>query len=78
VSVAGNTAVNARLQASSVSVRVVIPPGFLGDRDNRDQIRLFVDGQSYSTLSFSLPAGRHNLRITADRGGIGCRDLCGS
>ncbi len=76
VSVAGNTAVNARLQANSVSVRVVIPPGFLDDRDNRDrdnrdrdnrdQIRLFVDGQSYSTLSFSLPAGRHNLRITSN------------
>jgi hypothetical protein len=25
-----------------------------------------VDGQSYDTLSFSLPAGRHNLRITSD------------
>lgn len=78
VSVAGITTVNARLQASLVSVRVVIPATFLDDRDNRerdhrdrdkrdrDQIRLFVDGQSYDTLSFNLPPGRHNLRITSD------------
>jgi hypothetical protein len=57
------------LQSALISVRIVIPPDFidrrLGDsRDkDRDQIRLFVDGQPSDDLSFSVPAGRHNLRL---------------
>jgi hypothetical protein len=57
------------LHSALVSVQIVIPPDFIDrrrgdsrDRD-RDQIRLFVDGQPTDDLSFSLPAGRHNLRL---------------
>ncbi len=57
------------LQSALVSVQIVIPPDFLdrrrGDsRDkDRDQIRLFVDGQPFDDLRFSVPAGIHNLRL---------------
>jgi hypothetical protein len=53
------------LQSTLVSVQIVIPPDFLERRrgDPRDQPRLFVDGQPYNDLSFSIPAGRHNLRL---------------
>lgn len=70
-----NETVRIVLQASLVSVRIVIPAGFLDDGDNRDwdtnnrnsrdQIRLFVDGQFYNNLSFDLAAGRHNIRISS-------------
>jgi hypothetical protein len=69
-----NENVTLMLQSSFVSVRVVIPPRFLDrddrDRDNRDNrgrgpVRLFVDGQPQNDLNFSVPAGRHSVRITS-------------
>jgi hypothetical protein len=63
-----NETVNLVLQSTLVSVQIVIPPDFFdrrrGDsRDRNEQIRLFVDGQPYNELTFSIPAGRHNLRL---------------
>jgi len=70
-----NETVSLVLQSALVSVQIVIPPDFLdrrrGDsweRDRDQQIRLFVDGQPYNDLSFSVAAGRHNLRLVV--GGI--------
>lgn len=67
-----NETVTLMLQSSFVSVRVVIPARFLDrdDRDNRDNrgrgpVRLFVDGQPQNDLDFSVPAGRHSVRITS-------------
>ena len=67
-----NETVTLMLQSSFVSVQVVIPPRFLDrdDRDNRDNrgrgpVRLFVDGQLQNDLNFSVPAGRHSVRITS-------------
>jgi hypothetical protein len=61
-----NETVSLVLQPSLASVQVVIPPDFLDFRGKggpREQLRLFVDGQPYDNLSFSLPAGTHNLRV---------------
>jgi hypothetical protein len=69
-----NETVSLVLQSTLVSVQIVIPPDFVDRRrgdskdKERDQIRLFVDGQPYNDLSFSVPAGRHNLRLAI--GGI--------
>jgi hypothetical protein len=68
-----NETVNLFLQSSLVSVQVVIPPDFLDRRrgDSRGdfrELRLFVDGQPANDLSFSVPPGRHNLRLAI--GGI--------
>ncbi len=68
-----NETLNLVLQSALVSVRIVIPPDFIdrrrGDSQDRDrEIRLFVDGQPYNSLSFGVPAGRHNLRLAV--GGI--------
>ncbi len=69
-----NETVTLMLQSSFVSVQVVIPPRFLDrddrDRDNRDNrgrgpVRLYVDGQPQNDLNFSVPAGRHSVRITS-------------
>jgi hypothetical protein len=69
-----NETITLMLQASYVSVQIVIPQDFLDrehrgrdnrSRDPREQIRVFVDGQPYNDLSFSLTAGRHNLRIAS-------------
>jgi hypothetical protein len=55
------------LQASQVSVQISIPPAFL-DPQNKNalaQVKVFIDGQFYNGFSFSLPAGRHNIRISS-------------
>jgi len=62
-----NETVTLVLQASFVSVQILIPQAFL-DPQNRNaqaQIKVFVDGQFYNSFSFSLPAGRHNIRISS-------------
>ena len=61
------------LQSAMVSVQIVIPPDFVdrrrGDsRDREREIQLFVDGQPYDDLRFSVEPGRHNLRLAI--GGI--------
>jgi hypothetical protein len=66
--------VNLVMQSTLVSVQIVIPRDFFDRRrgDSRDydreQLRLYVDGQPYDDFTFSLPAGRHNLRLAI--GGI--------
>jgi hypothetical protein len=69
-----NETLNLVLQSALVSVQIVIPRDFIDRRrgdsggKDREQIRLFVDGQPYDELSFSLTPGTHNLRLAI--GGI--------
>jgi hypothetical protein len=67
VNLGRNETVTLVLQPSLSSVQIVVPPDFLDSRGKgpREQLRLFVDGQYYDSLSFSLPAGTHNLRLTS-------------
>jgi len=58
---------NLILQPAFISVQVNIPQAYLNPQPGNPlaQIRLFVDGQPQHSFSFSLPAGRHNIRITS-------------
>jgi hypothetical protein len=55
------------LQPSFISVQVSIPEVYLNRQHGNPlaQIKVYVDGQFYNNLSFNLPAGRHNIRITS-------------
>jgi hypothetical protein len=58
---------NMVLQPSFISVQVSIPEVYLNRQHGNPlaQIKVYVDGQFYNNLSFNLPAGRHNIRITS-------------
>ncbi|OHD71785.1 MAG: hypothetical protein A2177_09855 [Spirochaetes bacterium RBG_13_68_11] len=63
VNVTGNTVVNAMLEANLVSVRIVIPDGFLDDSNNRDVNTR--DGNS-TDWDFTNRNSRYQIRLYVD------------
>lgn len=55
------------LQPSLVYVQISIPPEFLEPQHKNpwSQIKIYVDGEFYNSLSFTLLPGTHNIRISS-------------
>jgi hypothetical protein len=65
-----DTRIEAKLNASSPQVTIIIPQDIISQNTNRPEARIevFIDGKKQSGLNFTVERGRHTIRI--ESGGL--------